>query len=158
MERGILMDKWDYIKCGIFYIFLGLGVIWIIHDWYVDATYCHYVNCHKKSMSGYDYCYEHRYSDFKYEMDEREREHEYNRRHKKSVSSSGANSSYNSNSSSSSKSSSSYSYSSSKKNSNTKKDIFHDPADYDTPEDYADDAWGVDFDDWDDAYDYWEDY
>ncbi len=33
-----------------------------------------------------------------------------------------------------------------------------DPDDYDTPEDYADDAWGVDFDDWDDAYDYWEDY
>ena len=38
------------------------------------------------------------------------------------------------------------------------KEPFHDPADYDSPEDYADDAWGVDFDDWDDAYDYWEDY
>ena len=34
----------------------------------------------------------------------------------------------------------------------------NDPADYDDPEDYADDAWGDDFDDWDEAYDYWEDY
>ncbi len=39
-----------------------------------------------------------------------------------------------------------------------KKHIYTDPADYDDPEEYADDAWGVDFDDWDDAYDYWEDY
>lgn len=37
-------------------------------------------------------------------------------------------------------------------------EYFHDPADYDTPEDFADDAWGVDFEDWDEAYDYWEDY
>ena len=34
----------------------------------------------------------------------------------------------------------------------------NDPADYDDPEEYADDAWGEDFEDWDDAYDYWEDY
>lgn len=34
----------------------------------------------------------------------------------------------------------------------------NDPADYDDPEEYADDAWGDDFDDWDEAYDYWEDY
>lgn len=34
----------------------------------------------------------------------------------------------------------------------------YDPYDYDSPEDFADDAWGVDFDDWDDAYDYWENY
>jgi hypothetical protein len=33
----------------------------------------------------------------------------------------------------------------------------NDPMDYDSPEDYADDAWGYDFDDWDDAYEYWED-
>ena len=33
-----------------------------------------------------------------------------------------------------------------------------DPDDYDNPDDFADDAWGTDFDDWDDAYDYWEDY
>lgn len=26
------------------------------------------------------------------------------------------------------------------------------------PEEYADDAWGDDFEDWDEAYDYWEDY
>ncbi len=34
----------------------------------------------------------------------------------------------------------------------------NDPADYDDPEEYADDAWGDDFEDWDEAYDYWEDY
>ncbi|WP_027430162.1 hypothetical protein [Lachnospira multipara] len=34
----------------------------------------------------------------------------------------------------------------------------YDPDDYDSPEDFADDAWGNDFDDWDDAYDYWEDW
>ena len=33
-----------------------------------------------------------------------------------------------------------------------------DPDDYDSPEDFADDAWGMDFDDWDEAYDYWEDW
>ena len=37
-------------------------------------------------------------------------------------------------------------------------DLINDPADYDNPDDYADDAWGVDFDDWDDAYDSWENY
>lgn len=35
---------------------------------------------------------------------------------------------------------------------------YTDPDDYDNPEDYADDAWGIDFDDWDDAYDYWENW
>lgn len=33
----------------------------------------------------------------------------------------------------------------------------NDPDDYDNPDDYADDAFGEDFDDWDDAYEYWED-
>jgi len=37
-------------------------------------------------------------------------------------------------------------------------DLINDPADYDDPEEYADDADGVDFDSWDEAYDYWEDY
>jgi len=31
-----------------------------------------------------------------------------------------------------------------------------DPDDYDDPDEYADDAWGNDFEDWDDAYDAWE--
>ncbi len=64
----------------------------------------------------------------------------------------------------SSKSSSSYS---SKKNTkkttkstytyNTSYSYDFDPDDYDSPEDFADDAWG-DFGDWDDAYDYWDNY
>ena len=35
--------------------------------------------------------------------------------------------------------------------------LMNDPDDYDNPDDYADDAFGEDFDDWDDAYEYWED-
>lgn len=33
----------------------------------------------------------------------------------------------------------------------------NDPDDFHSPEDFADEAWGDDFDDWDEAYDYWED-
>ncbi len=32
----------------------------------------------------------------------------------------------------------------------------YDVDDYDSPEDFADDAWGDEFDDWDEAYEYWE--
>ena len=41
---------------------------------------------------------------------------------------------------------------------NTNNYPINDPEDYDDPDEYADDAWGEDFDDWYDAYDYWEDY
>lgn len=34
----------------------------------------------------------------------------------------------------------------------------YDPSEYDDPEEYADDAYGVDYDDWDEAYDAWFDY
>ncbi|MCR5650788.1 MAG: hypothetical protein K6F86_06355 [Lachnospiraceae bacterium] len=40
----------------------------------------------------------------------------------------------------------------------TYRKLNNDPEDYDDPEEYADDAWGDDFDSWDEAYDYWEDY
>ena len=48
--------------------------------------------------------------------------------------------------------------SSTKPGTRTYNTLNNDPADYDDPEDYADDAGGDDFDDWGDAYDYWEDY
>ncbi len=35
-------------------------------------------------------------------------------------------------------------------------ELDYDPDDYDTPEDYADDAVGNDFEEWEDAYEYWE--
>ncbi|MCR4902725.1 MAG: hypothetical protein K6A23_07700 [Butyrivibrio sp.] len=49
--------------------------------------------------------------------------------------------------------------SSSKKNYNTSpySKGSYDVDDYDTPEDFADDAWGDEFDDWDEAYEFWED-
>ena len=34
----------------------------------------------------------------------------------------------------------------------------YDPEDYDNPDEYADDAWDEDFDSYDEAYEYWEDY
>ena len=40
----------------------------------------------------------------------------------------------------------------------TYNELNYDPADYDDPDDYAEDAWGEDFDDYDDAYDYLEYY
>ena len=54
------------------------------------------------------------------------------------------------------------SYYSNKKSSGNNRTVYnsldYDPVDYDDPEEYADDAVGHDFDDWDEAYDYWEDY
>ncbi len=50
---------------------------------------------------------------------------------------------------------------SSNKNSSTKKSsssYTYGPDEYDSYEDYMDDAWGYDFDDWDDADSYWEDW
>ena len=71
------MDRWDYIKAGILFSLEGLGLICFIHDWYVDATYCHESYCDEKSMSGYDYCFEHRYSDYNYRKDQEEFERRY---------------------------------------------------------------------------------
>ena len=150
------MDKGDRIKQGILIFLTGLGFVYFVYIVYAVNTYCSYDGCNEKKMRGYEYCYEHRDLDCGYWLDQMKLKSEYKRIH--GTSSSKSSSSYKSNYSSGSKSNSSYSYSSSKKNSSSKKEPFHDPADYDSPEDYADDAWGVDFDDWDDAYDYWEDY
>lgn len=69
------------------------------------------------------------------------------------------NSSYSSNSNSSKKyNSNSYTSKADSTSHSTHKTLNCDPEDYDSPEDYADDAWGDDFDDYDDAYDYWENY
>ncbi len=83
-----------------------------------------------------------------------------------SSSSSGSSSSYSSGTSSSTssagtgKATSTTSHHSTGKSSDTVtyNELINDPADYDDPEEYADDAWGVDFEDWDEAYDFWEDY
>ena len=49
-------------------------------------------------------------------------------------------------------------YPSSSKGTKSNKSMITDPEDYDDPDEYADDAWGIDFDEYDDAYDYWEEY
>ena len=59
---------------------------------------------------------------------------------------------------------SSSSYSPSKKKSSTTTYYYNytprwtDPDDYDDPDEYAEDAWGYDFDDYDDAASFWEDW
>jgi len=40
----------------------------------------------------------------------------------------------------------------------TYNNLITDPDDYDDPDDYAEDAWGVDFDDYDEAYEFWENW
>jgi len=37
-------------------------------------------------------------------------------------------------------------------------EMMTDPDDYDDPDDFAEDAWGVDFEDYDEAYDFWENW
>ena len=67
----------------------------------------------------------------------------------------------NSSSKTTSGSSSSGSYSKTTSSSSSKKEynsLNYDPEDYDDPDEYADDAWDEDFDDYDEAYEYWEDY
>ncbi len=56
---------------------------------------------------------------------------------------------------SSSSGSTHYSY---RKNQSSSSSYFLDPDEYDSYEEYMDDAWGYDFDDWDDADSYWENW
>ena len=107
---------------------------------------CIVVGCSKPRAYGSYYCNEH----------EPKTKDAY--RNSSSSSSSSDTGSSNSGSSKSSGSNSGRSSSGSSSSTTTYNTLWNDPADYDDPEEYADDAYGEDFDDWDDAYDYWEDY
>ena len=101
-------------------------------------------NCHKQKVKGEIYCSYHlsqatrAFKQHEQELADRNKKVNEARKNVKSYSNS--------------------SVTSTRKNKSYSKDYkMNDPMDYDSPEDYADDAWGVDFEDWDDAYDYWED-
>lgn len=115
----------------------------VIHD---EKAKCAVSYCNDKHMSGSEYCYYH---------------YKSNQSPKKSQSKSSStsktySSTYKSNTGKSNVGSSTAGSSKASSKTSTKS-YMNDPMDYDSPEDYADDAWGYDFDDWDDAYEYWED-
>ena len=154
-----------------FLLVMGICIVIIIASWiainaldgeHYDSSVC--TICHQNpKMAGKSYCY----SCF---LKAQQRVEEKN---KNSTDSSikpdpvkpSSNSSNTPNTSSSSKttsgSSSSSSYSKTTSGSSSKKEynsLNYDPEDYDDPDEYADDAWDEDFDDYDEAYEYWEDY
>lgn len=119
-----------------------------------DDTKCIKVGCNNKCAPDNLYCYTHgSYSGSTYN-----RNSGYSKRNSSTYSySKGKDTSYSTNKSTNEATNNSKPYSH-KSTSKSKKYTENDPVDYDSPDDYADDAYGVDFDDWDEAYDYWEDY
>ena len=140
------MNK-GYIKVYLFFgaIFAGFALIIALKLISDEKAKCAVSYCHDKHMADSEYCYYH----YKSKLQSKWSSNKLTTGSKNS--SSVAKASTGKSFTKSSSSSSSKGYSSSK---NSK---MNDPMEYDSPEDYADDAWGTDFDDYDDAYDYWED-
>lgn len=147
------------------FIFIVAMIVVIILSWIgiraldkrdeYDSSLC--TICHQnKKIANADYCYS-CYQKAQERVEEKEKQKENATvDSKKPVSSSdtgtGSSSGKTTSSSSSGKTTSS---SSSKKEYNS---LNFDPEDYDDPDEYADDAWDEDFDSYDEAYEYWEDY
>lgn len=147
------------------FIFIVAMIVVIILSWIgiraldkrdeYDSSLC--TICHQnKKIANADYCYS-CYQKAQQRVEEKEKQKENATVDpKKPVSSSdtgtGSSSGKTTSSSSSGKTTSS---SSSKKEYNS---LNFDPEDYDDPDEYADDAWDEDFDSYDEAYEYWEDY
>lgn len=157
-----------------FLLVMGICIVIIIASWiainaldgdsHYDSSLC--TICHQnKKMTGKSYCY----SCFvKAQQNVEEKNKESNGSSIKPdpdpvKPSSNTSNAQNTSSSlkTNSDSSSSGSYSKTTSNSSSKKEynsLNYDPEDYDDPDEYADDAWDEDFDDYDEAYEYWEDY
>lgn len=147
------------------FIFIVAMIVVIILSWIgiraldkrdeYDSSLC--TICHQnKKIANADYCYS-CYQKAQQRVEEKEKQKENATVDpKKPVSPSdtgtGSSSGKTTSSSSSGKTTSS---SSSKKEYNS---LNFDPEDYDDPDEYADDAWDEDFDSYDEAYEYWEDY
>lgn len=155
-----------------FLLIMGICIVIIIASWiainaldgdsHYDSSLC--TICHQnKKIANADYCYS-CYQKAQQRVEEK---------NKNSTGSSikpdpvkpSSNSSNTKTTGSSSKttsgSSSSSSYSKTTSSSSSKKEynsLNYDPEDYDDPDEYADDAWDEDFDSYDEAYEYWEDY
>ena len=117
------------------------------HDEY-DSSLC--TICHQnKKIANADYCYS-CYQKAQQRVEEKEKEAE--KITSKKDSSSGTSTTSDDKNDSSAGSSAKPSSGSTKKEYNS---LNYDPEDYD---EYADDAWDEDFDSYDEAYEYWEDY
>lgn len=131
------------------FIFIVAMIVVIILSWIgiraldkrdeYDSSLC--TICHQnKKIANADYCYS-CYQKAQQRVEEKEKQKEGASQNPKTTLSG-----------SSGKTTSS---SSSKKEYNS---LNYDPEDYDDPDEYADDAWDEDFDSYDEAYEYWEDY
>ena len=129
-----------------------------------DSSLCSI--CHKnKRIANTTYCYE-CYKEAEKRVEEKEKQKENATvEPKKPANSSdtsiGSSSGKTSSSSSTGKTTSSSSSGKTTSSSSSKKEynsLNFDPEDYDDPDEYADDAWDEDFDSYDEAYEYWEDY
>ena len=154
--------KKDKVPVRVIVFFLCAFLVFLTILYVTAKPKCY--NCHKRTPEkGSHYCSVCLKEASKLLAEKKEKEAKVNKTSDtpdpvKTTSSSNTTSSYTKTTTSSSNKttgSSSKTTSSSKK---TYNDLEFDPVDYDDPDDYAEDAWGVDFDDYDDAYDYWEDY
>ncbi len=155
------------------FIFIVAMIVIIILSWIgiraldkrddYDSSLCSI--CHKnKRIANASYCYE-CYQKAEKRVEEKEKQKEnatVDPKKPASSSDTGTGSSGKTTSSSTSgKTTSSSSSGKTNSSSSSKKEynsLNYDPEDYDDPDEYADDAWDEDFDSYDEAYEYWEDY
>lgn len=132
------------------FIFIVAMIVVIILSWIgiraldkrdeYDSSLC--TICHQnKKIANADYCYS-CYQKAQQRVEEKEKQKEGTSQNQKTTLSG-----------SSGKTTSSSSSTKTEYNS-----LNYDPEDYDDPDEYADDAWDEDFDSYDEAYEYWEDY
>lgn len=148
------------------FIFIVAMIVVIILSWIgiraldkrdeYDSSLC--TICHQnKKIANADYCYS-CYQKAQQRVEEKEKQKEnatVDPKKPASSSDTGTGSSSGKTTSSSSSGKTTSSSSSTKVEYNS---LNYDPEDYDDPDEYADDAWDEDFDSYDEAYEYWEDY
>lgn len=143
------------------FIFIVAMIVVIILSWIgiraldkrdeYDSSLC--TICHQnKKIANADYCYS-CYQKAQERVEEKKKEAE--KITSKKDSSSGTSTTSGDKNDSSAGSSAKPSSGSTQKENNS---LNYDPEDYDDPDEYADDAWDEDFDSYDEAYEYWEDY
>lgn len=155
------------------FIFIVAMIVVIILSWIgiraldkrdeYDSSLCTICNQNKK-IANADYCYS-CYQKAQQRVEEKEKQKENATVDPKKPANSSdtatGSSGKTTSSSSSGKTTSSSSSGKTTTSSSSKKEynsLNFDPEDYDDPDEYADDAWDEDFDSYDEAYEYWEDY
>ncbi|MCR5847654.1 MAG: hypothetical protein K6G75_05995 [Lachnospiraceae bacterium] len=150
-------------------IIVPLSVVVLIFDAVENfkESRCEVRGCYKRAVDGKIYCSEHLenlfYTLYGSDNSDSSSYSSYRDSYQPKTSgnnsySSGNNSSSNNNYSKKESNTSSYSHKTYDDYREYERDLSFDPDDYDDPDEYADDAWDEDFDDYDEAYDFWEDY